>query len=91
MVIVIVGGSTTAAAAGRVQGLLLPLTTLLGEPGVDLVVVLDLGVDVVGGDVGVGVLVDVRGTVGWLEETLPRPTSKAVLADLPDLKNLFKI
>ena len=87
MVIVIEGGSSTATAAGRVQGFILPLTGLLSEPGVDLVVVLHLGVDVVGLYVGVGVLVDVGRAVGRLQETLPRPPSKAVLADLSHLEN----
>ena len=70
MVIVIVGCPVAAAAAVGVQRLIFPLTGLLSEAGVNLVVVLHLGVYVVGGDVGVGVLVDVGGAVGGLKETV---------------------
>ena len=59
-----------AAATVGVERLIFPLTGLLSEAGVNLVVVLHLGVYVVGGDVGVGVLVDVGGAVCRLEETL---------------------
>ena len=82
MFLVVEGGATTAVGA---VGHGLP-TGVLREAGVQLVLVLHLGVDVVGLDVGVGVLVDVGRAVGRLQETLPRPPSKAVLADLSHLK-----
>jgi len=67
--LVVEGGATTAVGA---VGHGLP-TGVLREAGVQLVLVLHLGVDVGVGvdvDVGVGVLVDVGGAVSRLEETL---------------------
>ena len=67
--LVVEGGATTAVGA---VGHGLP-TGVLREAGVQLVLVLHLGVDVGVGvdvDVGVGVLVDVGGAVCRLEETL---------------------
>jgi len=85
MIMVVVRGPPTAVGAvghGVAAG-------VLREPGVDLVLVLHLGVDVVVGvgvDVGVGVLVDVGGAVGWLEQTLGgtgRVPALALLSDQP--------
>ena len=69
MFLVVEGGPTTAVGA---VGHGLP-TGVLREAGVQLVLVLHLGVDVGVGvdvDVGVGVLVDVGGAVCWLQETV---------------------
>ena len=70
MVVLIVRSPSAAATTACIKRLILPLAGLLSETGVDFVIVLHLGVDVVGLDVGVGVLVDVGGAVGRLEQAL---------------------